>query len=280
MKRDAGGRGLAAVAEDHRLDVDGGAPVVGDAVQLAVGLRALVVPGLEDGADRSPELLLRVVGEAPGPSACGRSPRSASTTSARSFGGQLGVGCDAPRACASRSGPSRTPRRGSAARRRRTSGGTGAGSRARSARPTAPRRALSVCDVRPRFRIVSIMPGIEDARARPDRDEQRVGRVAESPARRVLEPAGAPRRPRASGRRGAHARVRRRCTRTSSIVNPAAPGCRAPSSRPGPSPCRRASPCRGRRPPRRRCRTRNTLHFDLTSRRRSPEKSASRENSC
>ncbi len=58
---DAGGRRLAAVAEDHRLDVDGRAPVVGNLVELAVRLGALVVPGLEDRADRAPELLARVV---------------------------------------------------------------------------------------------------------------------------------------------------------------------------------------------------------------------------
>ena len=50
-----------AVAEHHGLHVDGGAPVVGDVVELAVGLRALVVPGAEHRADRAPELLARLV---------------------------------------------------------------------------------------------------------------------------------------------------------------------------------------------------------------------------
>jgi hypothetical protein len=50
----------AAVAEDHLLHVDGGAPVVGDVVETAVGDRARAVPGLEDGEDRLLELLARV----------------------------------------------------------------------------------------------------------------------------------------------------------------------------------------------------------------------------
>ncbi len=41
----AGGRGLAHVAEHHRLHVDGGAPGFRDVVQLAVGHRARVHPG-------------------------------------------------------------------------------------------------------------------------------------------------------------------------------------------------------------------------------------------
>ena len=54
---------VAAVSEDHRLDVDRGSPFVGNVVELAVRLRALVVPGAEDGADRAPELLARIVGK-------------------------------------------------------------------------------------------------------------------------------------------------------------------------------------------------------------------------
>ena len=60
-ERDAGGRVLAEVAEDHRLHVDRRPPGLGDAVQLPIGLRALVVPGAEDRADRAPELLPRVL---------------------------------------------------------------------------------------------------------------------------------------------------------------------------------------------------------------------------
>ncbi len=53
----------AHVAEDHRLHVDRGAEVVRDLLDLAVAERALVVPRVEDGADRQLELLHRLVGE-------------------------------------------------------------------------------------------------------------------------------------------------------------------------------------------------------------------------
>ena len=92
----AGRRAVAPVAEDHRLHVDGRAPLVRDVVELAVGLRALVVPGPEDRADRSPELLARVVREIVRRFAGGRSPRTAPH--------DLGAG---PRP----SGPRRTGRR-------------------------------------------------------------------------------------------------------------------------------------------------------------------------
>ena len=59
----AGGRGVAHVAKDHRLDVDRGPPVVGDALDAAVRHGALTVPRAEDSADSAPQLLLGVVGE-------------------------------------------------------------------------------------------------------------------------------------------------------------------------------------------------------------------------
>ena len=62
-ERHAGGRVVALVAEHHLLDVDRGAPVVGDAVQPPVGDRALAGPGVEHRADRELELLLRVLRE-------------------------------------------------------------------------------------------------------------------------------------------------------------------------------------------------------------------------
>jgi hypothetical protein len=43
-KRDAGRAILAHVAEHHRLDIDGGAPIGRDAVQAAIGIGALVHP--------------------------------------------------------------------------------------------------------------------------------------------------------------------------------------------------------------------------------------------
>ena len=48
------------VAEDHRLHVDGGAPVVGDLVHAAVDVGAGVVPGTEHGLDGLHELDLRI----------------------------------------------------------------------------------------------------------------------------------------------------------------------------------------------------------------------------
>src|SRR5205807_9705710 len=60
---DAGGRGLAEIAEHHGLDVHGRAPAVGDAVQAAIGVGALVLPGAEYGADGPPQLLARGLGE-------------------------------------------------------------------------------------------------------------------------------------------------------------------------------------------------------------------------
>ena len=59
-----GGAVLAHVAVDHGLHVHRRAPVVGDAFQLAVADRPVAVPGAEDGADGSLELLGGVLGEA------------------------------------------------------------------------------------------------------------------------------------------------------------------------------------------------------------------------
>ena len=54
---DAGRRGLAHIAEHHRLDADRGAPALGDVVEAPVGDGARVHPRSEHGADRAPELL-------------------------------------------------------------------------------------------------------------------------------------------------------------------------------------------------------------------------------
>jgi hypothetical protein len=54
---DAGGAGVAQVAEHHRLHVARGAPAVGDVVHAAVHVGAVVVPGGEDRLDRAPQLL-------------------------------------------------------------------------------------------------------------------------------------------------------------------------------------------------------------------------------
>ncbi len=60
---DAGGRGVAHIAEDHRLDIHRRAPGGRDVVELAILDRARIHPGGEDGADRAPELVARVLRE-------------------------------------------------------------------------------------------------------------------------------------------------------------------------------------------------------------------------
>ena len=56
------GRGIVAhIAEHHRLHIDRGAPAFGNVVQPAIGVGARIHPGAEHGADRAPQLLLRVL---------------------------------------------------------------------------------------------------------------------------------------------------------------------------------------------------------------------------
>ena len=54
---------IAGVAEDHGLDVDGGAPIGGDVVHAAIVDRARVVPAAEHGLDGAHQLFLRVLRE-------------------------------------------------------------------------------------------------------------------------------------------------------------------------------------------------------------------------
>ena len=56
----AGGAVVAHVAEHHGLDIDGGAPMIRQVVQLAVRDGALVHPGAEHRADGAPQLLPRI----------------------------------------------------------------------------------------------------------------------------------------------------------------------------------------------------------------------------
>ena len=56
-------RGLAHIAEDHRLHIHRCAPALGNVVQAAIGDRALVHPRSKHGADRAPELLARILRE-------------------------------------------------------------------------------------------------------------------------------------------------------------------------------------------------------------------------
>ena len=62
-KGDAGAAVVAHVAEGHGLDVDGGAPGIGDVIIPAVNVCAGVIPGTEHGFDRAQELLLGIGGE-------------------------------------------------------------------------------------------------------------------------------------------------------------------------------------------------------------------------
>ncbi len=64
-ERDAGAGGHAPVAEDHGLDVDRGAEVLGDPLLAAVQHGAVGVPGVEDRGDGEVQLLARVLGELP-----------------------------------------------------------------------------------------------------------------------------------------------------------------------------------------------------------------------
>ena len=59
----AGAGGVAGVAEDHHLHVDGGAPGGGDVVHAAVVDGPGVVPGAEHGPDGAHELLPGILGE-------------------------------------------------------------------------------------------------------------------------------------------------------------------------------------------------------------------------
>ena len=94
-ERDAGAGVVALVAEHHRLHVDRGAEVVGDAFVLAVVARALAVPRLEHGLDRVAELLERVVGKVDaGLGAHDRLERADQLLQV--VGAQLGVDTDRP----------------------------------------------------------------------------------------------------------------------------------------------------------------------------------------
>ena len=60
---DAGGRGLAHIAEHHGLHIHRRAPVFRNIVQAAIGVGALVHPGAEHRANGAPELLVRILRE-------------------------------------------------------------------------------------------------------------------------------------------------------------------------------------------------------------------------
>ena len=58
---DAGAGGVSHVAEDHGLDVDGGAEHVIDVVHAAIVLGAVILPGAEDGVAGHHELIIRIL---------------------------------------------------------------------------------------------------------------------------------------------------------------------------------------------------------------------------
>ena len=164
---------VALVAEHHLLHVDGGAPLVGDVVQAPVLDRALAVPGVEHRPDRLAQLLARVVRE---------------LLAGPALEDPLEVAAKRRRSAASRSVSSSTPcfsfspldrllehlRRRCRARRCRTSARSGGRSPRRTARSACARRALAPTEsLRPRFRTVSSMPGI-DSRA-PERTDTSSG---------------------------------------------------------------------------------------------------------
>ena len=62
-KGDAGRRGIALVAKDHGLHVDGGAEIVGNAMLLAVDAGTLVHPAAKDGLNGKAQLELRIARE-------------------------------------------------------------------------------------------------------------------------------------------------------------------------------------------------------------------------
>ena len=60
---DTGSTPLAHIAEHHGLQGHGGAPVVGNVVQAAIGDGARVRPGAEHRGDRAPELHMQILRE-------------------------------------------------------------------------------------------------------------------------------------------------------------------------------------------------------------------------
>ena len=70
----AGAGTVAGVAEGHLLDVDSGAPLVGDLVHLTVDVCTGVVPAAEDGLDSLDQL----IAWDPAGRACPRCPRRSS----------------------------------------------------------------------------------------------------------------------------------------------------------------------------------------------------------
>ena len=180
-------RVVAHVAEHHLHDVDRRAQVVGDVVLAAVGARARRVPRREHGVDRPRQLLAGILREL----LAGLLAVDLAGTRPPARAGRRPTGRRRrPRRGPASSAPAR-PRTGGRRRpppRRRTSARTGG--RSRSANRSSPPASASPCtdsSFRPRFRIVSIMPGIETTA--PDRTDTSSGslRVAQPLAGALLE---------------------------------------------------------------------------------------------
>ena len=185
-ERDARARRVALVPEHHLLDVAGGAPVVGDVVDPAVGRGALADPRVEHGADRLPQLVGRVLRERlAGP--LGEDRLEVVDQSAQIAGAELDV-----------VGHAGGPLAGGDRRLERLAGDAAAdvGEHLDEAPVRVPCEARVV---RPRgepFDGLVVEPEVQDrvhhprhrfARARADRDQQRVVRVAQPLARALLQ---------------------------------------------------------------------------------------------
>ena len=64
-EHNAGGAVVAAIAEHHGLDRDGGTPSVGNIVEAPIGDGARVLPRTEHGGDGAPKLLMQILRERP-----------------------------------------------------------------------------------------------------------------------------------------------------------------------------------------------------------------------
>ncbi|MBA7636799.1 hypothetical protein ES703_44427 [subsurface metagenome] len=59
----AGSGIFAHITEDHRLNIYCGAPVIRDALNLAIGHRSSAVPRAKYGGNRTPELVVDIIGK-------------------------------------------------------------------------------------------------------------------------------------------------------------------------------------------------------------------------
>ena len=158
----AGAGTVVAVAEDHGLDVHGRAEIVGDAFVVAVGDGPGTVPGGEDRFDGPAELGVGILGEG----GAGARARRWSCRS-RPGSGAARWGCRRRRWCRPVPWPPPGGRRTRPRRCRGRCGRTWPRSAGRSRRRNARRRSAWP-DPRPtrrsdpRFKTVSIMPGMEN----------------------------------------------------------------------------------------------------------------------